>query len=798
MRNLLTTLALAALISPLALWADAGILIPSNDSQPDPKKLSLEEMDIAIRIDNGVARVSIRQIFASHQSGVLEGKWIFALPNSATVSDFAVWDGVTRIPGVILERKRAGEIYDNITRQMIDPGLLQMGEYGAEEAKRGAVFSAKVFPIPGYGFKRVEVEYHQRVPVENLRSYFAVPLRPDAYRAQVAGRLGVTLDITSQHPMSDFRFIGDTYSLEVSEQTPHKITASFEGSDIAFNEDFAVEYTLDPSRGDILEILTHRDPSARQTDPGAESPQPATDEPGFFQASALLTAASTNNAIEGPSLGPPRKIVVLFDQSLSMQWGKLDRAFQSLETLLHGLKPNDSFNLLLFHTKVSKLFGAASPVTPEQIEQALRFVRSSYIQGGTNMRQALAAGLDQFSTGTPTGTTPEPYLVLLTDGGATRGPIKTATIASWFTKQLEEMDSVRRPRVFTFAIGDDANLPLLRLLSGSRGVIEHVRSTEPVDFKLNAFLSKFGRNPIDGLRLATEPAPLFDLIYPLQQTLFAGSIASWIGRYTRPAAEASFAVSGQRRGEAFTLEATAELPEQNLAHPHLPRTWARARVDALLEKLERDGEDQATIDEIIRLAKKYKFVTLYTSFLAAPRALLRPRVIRPGDPLLRVRTDESIVSVTALFPFGLVKKLRYLEDEDIYQTRFLAPKNMTDGKHEVRLILRGRDGHVYRESKSFLIASKPPVVRVHLTKKQFRRGETVELRVAASRSTRTLVARMYGIAPVSLRWNPEARYNTGAFVIPASLPAGTYPLKLIAEDFAHNIGTAEVLLEVVP
>ena len=213
MRNLLTTLALAALISPLALRADAGVLIPSNDSQPDPKKLSLEEMDIAIRIDNGVARVSIRQIFASHQSAVIEGKWIFALPNSATVSDFAVWDGVTRIPGVILERKRAGEIYENITRQMIDPGLLQMGEYGAEEAKRGAVFSAKVFPIPGYGFKRVEVEYHQRIPVENLRSYFAVPLRPDAYRAQVAGHLGVTLDITSQHPMSDFRLIGDTYSL---------------------------------------------------------------------------------------------------------------------------------------------------------------------------------------------------------------------------------------------------------------------------------------------------------------------------------------------------------------------------------------------------------------------------------------------------------------------------------------------------------------------------------------------------------------------------------------------------------
>ncbi len=53
-------------------------------------------------------------------------------------------------------------------------------------------------------------------------------------------------------------------------------------------------------------------------------------------------------------------------------------------------------------------------------------------------------------------------------------------------------------------------------------------------------------------------------------------------------------------------------------------------MDALLEKIEREGEDRASIDEIIRLSKKYKFVTPYTSFLAVPRALLRPRVIRPA------------------------------------------------------------------------------------------------------------------------------------------------------------------------
>jgi Ca-activated chloride channel family protein len=219
-------------------------------------------------------------------------------------------------------------------------------------------------------------------------------------------------------------------------------------------------------------------------------------------------------------------------------------------------------------------------------------------------------------------------------------------------------------------------------------------------------------------------------------------------------------------------------------------------VEALLEKIAREGEDRASIDEIIRLSRKYKFVTPYTSFLAVPRALLRPRVIRPGDPVLRVRTDASIVSVTALFPFGLIKPLRHLGDEDIWQTRFLAPADMTDGNYPVRLILRDREGHVYRESKSFVIASKPPVVRVKADKQRYRSGDPVQLRVQASGMTRTITARLYGAMPVSLHWNSGAGANTGELIIPDGMTPGKYAVRVTAEDVAHNIGTGEVSLQI--
>ena len=133
-------------VTPCLLLADGGVLIPRDKAQPDPQVLSLEEMEITIRIDNGDARIFVRQVFANHTGHIEEGNYIFALPSHATVSDFAVWDGPVRIPAVVLERKRAEEIYNQLKQQSIDPGLLQMGERGAGEAP-AALFSARAsFP----------------------------------------------------------------------------------------------------------------------------------------------------------------------------------------------------------------------------------------------------------------------------------------------------------------------------------------------------------------------------------------------------------------------------------------------------------------------------------------------------------------------------------------------------------------------------------------------------------------------------------------------------------------------------
>ncbi len=754
-------------------WGDAGVLIPSTAKQPDARVLSLDEMVIDVAIDNGHATVRIRQIYANHTGAPIEGNYAFTLPGRALISDFAVWDDTTRIPGVILERKRAEEIYADIRMQALDPGLLQMGERDADEERRSSLFTARVAPIPAWGTKRIEIEYQERLQVEQGEAFFAIPIHPDVYRAQSAGRLSIHLNLTSAHAMQNFEFKSANYTMKIAQKTAKLVNASFDGQAVALTEDFALKYALD-ARKNSLETQTYRDGNG----------------PGFVEASLLLAMPPTplNTASTSNSPSTPRTIVALFDASLSMQWEKLERSFRAVESLLRSLKPTDRFNLLVYNEKIAPFAPVPVDAAPDAIEKALAFLRAQQLRGGTNVQMALDAALTQTYSN-------DPYIVLLGDLGATRGILQNGKLAQWYAAKWKQIAEPQRPRTYVFATGDDANLPLGKMLAQNNGVFEWVRSTEPVDFKLNAFLSKIGHKPVDRLSLEITPAASVDLIYPLEDSVFPGSVQTWVGEYKNPGGSATF-IARSSAGEL--ARATAQLAAQSTDHANLPREWAKARVDALLDKIDREGEDRASIDEIIKLSRKYKFVTPYTSFLAAPRALLRPRLIRPGDPVLRVRTDESIESVVAMFPFGPVKKLRYLGEEDIWQTRFLAPQDLADGTYQVRLLLRDRQGRVFRESKTFVIASKPPQVRVKLDRKQFHRGDSVRLQVSASDTTRTIVARMFGAAPAYLKWNAQAGSNTGELLVPASLPAGRYQVTVTAEDFAHNIGSGEVEIEILP
>jgi Ca-activated chloride channel family protein len=785
--------------------AQSGVLLPKDKDEPDAKVLSLEEMTVNMVIDNGDAHVSVMQIFRNHSAAIEEGTYIFSLPTGSTVSDFATWDGPVRIPAVILERKRAEEIYEQAKSQAIDPGLLEAGERDGSDEKEDSDFTAKIVPIPAYGTKRLELEYHQQLKVDRYAEDFTFPLKPAEYAVQTAAHFRIRFELHSAEEVRQFRLVSKMYPLKFTQQDEHTVVGMWEGTNVTLGEDFETAWRLDPREAETLAVTTFRNPRSGQPLPDEMSPKPRGVEPGFFLAQTLIalpaasgTAATAATAVAAASTAP-RNVVLLLDTSLSMQWDKLERSYGALEATLRSLTPADQFSVMVFNQDVSAYKPQPVAATPDAVQGALAFVKGSKLRGGTDLGKALTAGLAQAKAANSS-------LYVFTDGNSDRGAtILTSKIAAAYKAQWKA--SPTKPRTNIFAVGDDANLPLLKLLAQNNGVLENVSSSEPVGAKLNAFIAHGSSKPVAGLKLDVAPASVVHTMYPLDADVYAGSIAAWVGDYLMPAKGVTMTASAPRAGKPLKAVATVDFPEESLEHSALPRLWAQARVNALLEQIARDGETRAAVDEIIALSRKYKFVTPYTSFLAAPRSLLRPRVIRPGDPVLRVHTDPAITSVIALFPFGLTKLLRHIADEDtnkgvdsdrLWETRFLAPADMQDGTYAVRLILRDAKGHTYSEQKTFVIASTTPEVKIKLERTRFHRGEVMLVKAGATASTRTLTARLDGGAPVDLRWSSAAATSVGQMRIPDTLAVGTYTLSVTAEDVAHNVGTQEVQIEVVP
>jgi Ca-activated chloride channel homolog len=220
-------------------------------------------------------------------------------------------------------------------------------------------------------------------------------------------------------------------------------------------------------------------------------------------------------------------------------------------------------------------------------------------------------------------------------------------------------------------------------------------------------------------------------------------------------------------------------------------------VDALIYEMNLNGEREDYISEIIQLSQKYRFVTPYTAFLAAPRSLLRPRVIQPGDPMIRVKTDPAIKSVFAVLPFGETLPLKRIASDGVWEVRFFAPAWMPDGTYRCRLLMTDKQGNGYQEEKSFVVDSRAPKLGFMAQPQTARAGDELLVRVTADSDAMRIVAKMYGAAPVQLAWSEKEKANVGRLRVPAGLASGQYTLSVSAEDFAHNQSSVEAQITVM-
>ncbi|HYP28447.1 MAG TPA: VIT domain-containing protein, partial [Blastocatellia bacterium] len=433
------------LLAPALAEAQSGVLMPTRTGRPDPAILALDEMSVHVVIDNQFARVRVTQIFGNRSDTVQEGRYVFLIPTTASISDFAVWDGDVRIPGVILEKRRAEEIYNDLALQSIDPGLLQQ----ERDDSSTTAFTVEVTPIPAFGTKRLELEYTELLRVDNLESYYSFPFKPSEYGVQTVGHLDIRLQVASRFPMTDLNVRGRVYPLSFIENSPQYKSASFEANDIQLTEDFSFSYGLSVPKSS-LEFLAYRAPERVTADELRDPRLAARDPDGYFEVSALLNESGRAPGETEPP--PARSVLVMLDTSLSMQWEKLSRAYEAIEGLLRSLGPQDTFNLMLFKDDVAALGDKPVEARPEQIDRALTFIKAGYLSGGTDLGAALERAA-QLAKEMPSNG--QRAIALITDGNSTLATTKARAIVERFRKAN---DSGPRARLNVFGVGSDTTI----------------------------------------------------------------------------------------------------------------------------------------------------------------------------------------------------------------------------------------------------------------------------------------------------------------------------------------------------
>ena len=571
---------------------------------PLPRALPIKSIKIDTKISSQVATTHVEQVFRNDTNATLEGTYLFPIPESASIAEFAIWDGDRRLVGEVRSREEARRIYDEIVRRQRDPGLL---EYAGKD-----LFQASIFPILPHSDKKLEITYTQVVRAEGGTVSYRYPLGTGRQLAEI-GSVAGRVEVESKEPLRNV--YSPTHVIDVKRSSDRRSLVSFESERGKEPQDFQLFYTI--SKEDFgLTLLAHREAGKH----------------GYF----LLMISPKDDWSEQEYSA--KDVVFVVDTSGSMaDEGKMEKARAALLYGVRILRPQDRFNIISFAGEEHLMEARLIAADEKGRARGETFVKALKPMGGTNINQSLLASLRQFSE---SDRERPKMLVFMTDGLPTVDETNV-------TRIVDNVRKAVRPgvRLFTFGVGYDVNTALLdKLASENGGVADYVEPKEDLEIKVSNFFSKVNYPVLTDLQLDLGGAQT-DLIYPRSiPDAFRGSQVTLIGRYSNAADLSSIQLklTGKAGGSTRTYTyPSLSFPLRSDANDYLPRLWATRRVGWLMEQVRSNGEQKELRDEIVDLGTRYGIVTPYTSYLALEDASVTQNFI-PGQAQPRRAATGSV------------------------------------------------------------------------------------------------------------------------------------------------------------
>jgi Ca-activated chloride channel family protein len=293
-----------------------------------------------------------------------------------------------------------------------------------------------------------------------------------------------------------------------------------------------------------------------------------------------------------------------------MAGAKIDQAKKALKFCVNSLNPEDRFDIVRFSTEAEPLFKSLSDAGAEKQKKALAFVDDLRAAGGTAIKDALAAALDERPGQRDAGRLF--MVVFLTDGEPTVGEQDPDKIIA----SVKDAKNGRDVRVFCFGIGNDVNTKLLdQLAEQTRAAAQYVLPNEDLEVPVSTFFAKVQDPMMTGLKLDLGTAGA-GKIYPKDlPDLFKGDQLVVFGTYSKAGASAAV-LTGTINGQPAKIAQDITLPEStDQSQDWIAKLWAVRRVGYLLDEIRINGESKELKEEVTELARRWGIVTPYTAML---------------------------------------------------------------------------------------------------------------------------------------------------------------------------------------
>jgi Ca-activated chloride channel family protein len=563
--------------------------VRSADASLD--RLPLKATEVDAQIAGPITQVRVTQTYRNEGTRAIEASYVFPGSTRAAVDGLTIRLADRVIEATIREKQQARRDYDEAQRQGKTAALL--------EQHLPNVFQMKVANILPGDEVRVELRYSELLVPQDGNFQFVFPTvvgprynSPASENAQApwvaqpilrtgepaTAQFSMKVGIDTPLPIATLR--SRTHAVDITHEAGSRHARLLLGPDAnAANRDFVLDYSL---AGDALQ-------SGVMLYPG-KGPDPE----NFFLAMVQPPDAVAASAVL------PRDYIFVVDISGSMHGFPLDTAKTMLNRLIGGLRPSDTFNVMLFAGSNQMLSPRSVPATRANIDQALELLQRTRSAGSTELIPALREVYR-----TPKSDNVSRTVVVVTDG--------------YVTVEREAFELVRRnlsqANVFAFGIGSSVNRHLIEGLARA-GMGEPFVITDPVQAEREA--ARFRRmveSPVltqvkarfEGLdAYDVTPQALPDVLGQRPVVIFG----KWRGQPT-----GRLVINGQGAQGPWRQSVPIGPADLQRDASALRSLWARHKVAELEDQASLEGGN-ALREGITQMGLRYSLLTAHTSFIA--------------------------------------------------------------------------------------------------------------------------------------------------------------------------------------